>query len=183
METLGFVPRKVTAGETVWIASANTDQSRTDITISNHSPADGDSLAYQFAAPTPVEVAAVANAANTGWTLTISAAQTLLWTSRTVGYTGMITDSDSRVFKVDSGLIEVAPSPLRVSQYAAALTAIETAISNFASNPEKSFTLGDFSVSYGSVDELLKLRDFYKSEVAKETANRTKRIIRTRFTI
>jgi len=177
---LDYMPTQIVAGETIWVAAANSLQSSSDIIISDVTPADY-TLVYQFDAPTPLSVTAVANDDETGWTLTVTAAQTLLWMAGYVTFIALAT-KDEKSFAVDAGMILVKASPLRVSEYSTALTAIETAIANFASNPQRSFSLGDMSISYGSLSELLDLRAFYKSLIARETGKRPRRIIRTRFT-
>lgn len=182
VDNLGFIPSRITAGESIWIAAANTLQSSQDITIANITPAAGYTLAYQFAAPTPISVAASANGDNTGWTLTVTAAQTLLWKAGSLAFAALATDGNGKVFAVDEGFISVTASPLAVSQYAAALVLIDAAILNFATGAQRSFQLGDMSVSYGTLQELLDLRAHYRSEIARETSSRPKRIIRMRFT-
>lgn len=181
-ENLGYIPARVVAGETIWIAAANTLQSAQDIVIAGISPASGYTLAYQFAAPTPISVAASANGNNTGWTLTVTAAQTLLWRAGSLAFAALATDSNGKVFAVDGGAINVVASPLATSQYAAALVLIDAAILTFATGAQRSFTLGDMSVTYGSLQELLDLRNHYRAEIARETSTRPKRIIRARFT-
>jgi len=179
----GFLPTSVMAGETIWVAAANTAQSSADIILPNYLPASF-SLAYQFAAATPLTVAAAANGDDDGWTLTVTAAQTLLWKAGVINFAAFVTELavTARVFSVDAGFIRVAASPLAVSDYAAALTAIETAISTFSAGGIKAFSLGDMQITYNSVSELFDLRDFYKSESMKQLSTRPRRIIRTRFT-
>jgi hypothetical protein len=180
---LGFVPDRIVAGESIWISSANAVQSAQDITLTNYTPAGGYTLAYNFASPTPITVSAVANGANTGWTLEVTGAQSLLFRAGSLHYSALVTHTESgRKFAVDSGSIFVEASPLAVSQYAAALTAVETAIASYGTNNQRSLQLDGMSVSFGSLQELLDLRAFYKSEVARETSSRPSRIIRTRFT-
>lgn len=182
---LGFLPASVIAGQTIFVSASNSvdDWAGDDIVIDGISPAGGYTLVYSFAAPTPISVTAAANGANTGWTLTVTAAQTLLWTAGKITFAALATHTAStKVYAVDSGSISVTASPLAVSQYAAALTAIETAIATFATDPQRSFTLGAMSISYSSLQELIDLRTFYRAEVARETGKRTKRIIRARFT-
>ncbi len=178
----GFIPDRVIAGETIWIAAANTVQSGQDIILTDYSPAGGDSLVYQFSADTPISVTAIPNGDDSGWTLEVTGAQTLLWDAGDIRFVGLVTDSDSRSFAIDSGTIEVTASPMATSDYAAALTAIEAAISDYASNPHGSFTLDGMQVTYRALKDLLGLRAFYRAQVARETGKRTKRIIRTRFT-
>ena len=79
----GQIPSSIIGGETIWIASANTAEAKDDITVSGYTPADGATLAYQFASPSsPATIAAVANTTNTGWTLTIPSSTTLAWYGR-----------------------------------------------------------------------------------------------------
>jgi hypothetical protein len=183
MENLGHLPAWITAGETIWISAANTTQGTDDdIVLDDYLPADYN-LSYEFAAPTPITVAAVTNGAGTGWTLEVSAAQTLAWGNGSIPFLGKVTHKTSaRVFAVDSGSIMVKASPLAVSQYAAALAAVDLAIAEYASNPYGSFALpGNMTVSYRSLDDLLSLRAFYRSEVARTSSQRMRRIIHTEF--
>jgi hypothetical protein len=181
VQNLGFMPARIIGGETIWIAAGNTTQDAEDIVIADYTPAGGYTLAYRFSAPTVLDVNALANITNTGWTLTVTAAQTLLWKSGEVRFIGLVTHTATgRVFAVDSGAIIVTESPFYASQYQAALTAIEAAIANYATSPQRSFSLGDMSVTYGSLQELLDLRAFYQTEVARERGS-VRRIIRARF--
>ena len=180
---LGYMPARIVAGETIWIAAANTTQAAQDIVLPLHTPASF-TLAYQFAAATPITVNASANNANTGWTLEVAEASTLLWKAGTISFAAYATETagTARKFAVDEGVIAVTASPLAVSQYAAALTACEAAIADYAANPNGSFTLGDMSVSYRSLSQLIDLRNYLKAQVNLQTGKRIKRIIRTRFT-
>jgi hypothetical protein len=182
-EHLGYIPAQVTAGETIWIAAANTTRATdADIILSDYTPAGGCSLSYLFAAATPITVAAVANGAETGWTLTVTAAQTLAWRAGSTAFAGQVTDAAGHVWLVDEGVIVVRASPAAVSTYAAALTAVESAIAEYAANPYGSFTIpGGMTVQYRSIEELINLREFYRAEVSRDSANRARRIIRTEF--
>jgi len=179
--TLGFLPLEITAGETIWLAAANTLQGAEDIIITDYTPVT-DTLAYDFGASTPINVTAVKNAADTGWTLEVTGAQTLLWFAGKLKISGLVTSiSTERITSVDIGTINVLASPAQTSDYQAALTAIEAAIATFASNPSSSLTIDNMSISYNSVDDLLKLRTHYNGLVQSQLGTRSKRIIRTRF--
>jgi hypothetical protein len=182
-EHLGYIPAQVTAGETIWIAAANTTRpTDTDIILSDYTPNGGCTLSYLFAAATPITVAAVANGAGTGWTLEVTAARTLAWRAGSLAFAGQVTNSSGRVWLVDEGFIVVRASPAAVSTYAAALAAVEAAIVEYASNPYGSFTIpGGITVQYRSIDELINLREFYRAEVSRDSASRARRIIRTEF--
>ena len=187
MTNQGFLPDRVVAGETIWIAAANTTQAtNADIILTDYLPASYN-LAYQFAAATPISVSAVANGGGTGWTLEVTAAQTLVWKPGEIRFAGYVTaKTGGRVFAVDAGTIAVTASPLATSAWTAIVAACDAAILAQMGTGQ---TSGSFSVdglsksfSYRSADELMTLRAYAKNMADLETGNRPKRIIRTRFT-
>lgn len=184
-ERLSYLPSRVTAGESIWISASNTTQSTdSDIDLSSdYLPADYN-LKYQFAASTPMEVTGAANTGGTGWTLEITAAQTLLWSAGFLSYAGrVIHKSTGRVWTIDEGIIEVVSSPMTVSTYAAALTAIDSALAESAGSAFGSVNVpGGISFTYKSTDELLSLRAHFAALVSKTTAGKIRRTIRTEFT-
>lgn len=183
MLNAGFLPSRIVAGESIWLAADNSAQDGEDLIFTDYTPAGGYTLAYQFAASIPISIAATANSGNTGWTLIVTGAQTLLWRPGVIRFAGLVTHTASaRIFAVDEGAISVTASPMATSEYASVLTAIEAAILNYATNPSSSFSLDGMSINYGSLKELLDLRAVYKAEVARQTGKRIKRVIRTRFT-
>jgi hypothetical protein len=184
MLTLGNLPSSIVAGETIWISASNTTQAtNADIVLSDYTPAGGYTLAYKFAATTPITVSAAANGENTGWTLEVTAAQTLLWKAGTIRYAGYVTHTATgRVFAVDAGSIAVTASPLATSSWTAVVTACDAAILTYAANPHGSFTIDGVTVSFRSLSQLLDLRAYAQTMADTETGARMKRIIRTRFT-
>jgi hypothetical protein len=187
MTNQGFLPDRIVAGETMWIAAANTTQTtNADISITNYLPASY-ALAYQFAAATPISVSGVANGAGTGWTLEVTATQTLAWKPGAIRFAGYVTaKTGGRVFAVDAGTIAVTASPLATSQWTAVVTACDAAILAQMATGQ---TSGSFSVdglsqsfTYRSADELIRLRSYAKNMADQETSNRPIRIIRSRFT-
>ena len=183
MSKAGNMPSAIVAGESIWLAEANTAQSRSDITFDDYTPAGGYSLAYQFASATPVTAAAVANGAATGWTLEVTSAQTLAWRAGPMAYTAFATHTETgRKFAVESGYIAVTASPLAVSAWTAVVAACDAAILSGASRGKISTSIDGMSVSYSSVDQLITLRDYARMMERNETGNRPRRIIRTRFT-
>jgi hypothetical protein len=182
---LGHIPSRIVAGETIWLSASNTAQSKSDIVISDFTPAGGYTLAYQFAAPTPISVTAAANGANTGWTLEVSGAQTLLFGAGAIAYTGIVSKVDgetTRNFAVDQGLLKVDASPLRVSSWVAVLASVDAAIATYAANPNSNISIEGFSVSYRSLSQLTELRDYVYHRIQMDSAKRPRRIIRTEFT-
>ena len=157
-DQLSILPASIVAGESI------------SETIPS-SYVTGYTLSYLFSAPTPITVACVASG-TTAWTLLVTSAQTLLWSRGTIRFAAMLTHTQTGVTTcVDSGVISIAASPLTISQYAAAVVAIDAAILTFASNPNRRVNLGTMSVEYKSMEELIGLRSYYKSLVAQETGN------------
>jgi uncharacterized protein (UPF0264 family) len=185
MENKGFLPSRVQAGETVWVAAANTAQSRVDIVIDGFTPATH-TLAYQFAASTPITVSAVTNG-STGWTLEVSATATLAWKPGTIRFAAYATAIvGARVFAVDAGTISVDASPLATSAWSAVVSACDAAMLTQAGTGEQS---GSFSIdgisksfTYRSAQDLITLRAYAQNMVEQETAGRMPRVIRSRFT-
>lgn len=176
----GFLPESIVAGESIWLSASNTTQSAEDITFADYTPAGGYSLSYDFAASTPVTVAAVANGADTGWTLEVTSAQTLLWKAGQLSFAGYVTHSATgRKFAVDAGYISVTASPLSVSQWTAVVAACDKAILD--SNGTTSFSVAGMSVTFKSTDEIIALRDYARAMERQETGNRFRRIIRSKF--
>jgi hypothetical protein len=183
MENAGHLPTQINAGETIWLADANTAQGTEDIVYSDYTPGDGYTLAYQFASDTPITVDAAANGDDTGWTLTVTAAQTLAWNAGTLAYAGYVTKTaGGHVTCVDSGTISVTASPLKVSAWKAVVASCDAAIANYAANPYGSIMIDGIQSTYRSLKQLTDLRGYAKSMLAADTANRPRRIIRTRFT-
>jgi hypothetical protein len=183
MTNLGYMPARIVAGESIWIAAANTIQAARDLIVDNFTPAGGYTLAYRFAATTPISVAGVANGDDTGWTVDVTAAQTLLWKAGSVSFAGVVTHTaTSRVFAVDQGAIAVTASPLATSAWTAVVAACDAAILTYSGSPMSSFSIDGQTYSYRSMDQLIALRDYASARAEIETGNRMKRIIRTRFT-
>jgi len=183
MDNLGHIPSRIVAGETIWIAAANTLQSRDDIVLTDYLPTTH-TLAYKFAANTPATIAGVANGDNTGWTLEVPAATTLAWKPTRINFAGFVTNATTgRVTAIDAGIVTVDPSPLATSDWTAVVTACDAAILKFAASPHGSFSIGDMTVTYRSLSQLTELRAYAKTMEQAETGQRPKRIMRTRFTI
>ena len=178
----GHIPSRIVAGETIWISASNTLQSKADIILDDYTPAAGYTLAYQFAAPTPVSVSAAANGANTGWTLEVSGAQTLLFGAGSVSFAGVVSIVDgevTRAFSIDQGVIKVDASPMRVSSWVAVLASVDAAIATYASNPRGSMSIEGMSVTYRSLSQLTDLRDYVTYRLQLDSAKRPRRIIRS----
>lgn len=169
---LKILPTSLTAGETI----------NKTITVDGYAPADGWSLSYRFAAPTPFAVAGVATEDATGWTIAVASAETLTWRRGTLTFDAIVSKG-SEVVAVDAGAIAVAASPLLASQYQAALAAVEAAIKEYGTTSNRSFSMADMSVTYRDLGDLLNLRAFYIREIRRETTGGLPHIIRTRFNI
>jgi hypothetical protein len=179
---LGYMPASIVAGETIWIAAANTVQAATDIELADYLPASY-SLAYQFAASTPITVNAVANTGGTGWTLEVTAAATLAWKAGVIHFAGYVTHTSSgRKYAVDAGAISVTASPLATSAWTAVVAACDAALLAGATSGIVSAGTDGLNFAYRSPSELINLRAYAQTMADQETGNRMRRIIRTRFT-
>lgn len=186
MQDIGYMPDRIVAGESIWIAAANTAQALSDITLTGYVPPTY-TLSYQFAAATPITVAAVANGADTGWTLEVTAAQTLVWKAGEISFAGYVTHASSgRIFAVDAGTIAVTASPLATSSWTAIVTACDAALLTQATTGNQSGTLSmdnmTESYTYRNTADLITLRAYAQNMASYEIGPRQKRIIRTRFT-
>jgi len=102
----------------------------------------------------------------TSATGTISPAVTLAL-PRNCRYYLYVTDGAGFVSCTFSGTMTVAKL---TSDYRAALAAVDAAIAAYGSNPNKSITVGEISISYRSLDDLLALRSHYAGLVAADEA-------------
>jgi len=181
--TLNYLPASIIGGETIMVGAANPFGGGRDIILAGYSPATPATLSYHFQSATPLTIEAAPNSGNTGWTLTVAAAETLTLGPGPVAYAGVLTiDGATKV--VDTGIINVRPSPLRVSSWLAVVTAIDAALLTAASSPSGSISIDGMSISYRSPDQLIRLRDYAAGMAARESATGTMgggRIIRTRF--
>lgn len=167
------------------VAAANPFGGGRDIILAEYSPATPATLSYHLQCDNPLTIKAAANSGNTGWTLTVSAVDTLTLGPGPVAFAGVLTiDGATKV--VDTGIIHVRPSPLRVSSWLAVVTAIDAALLTAASSPSGSISIDGMSISYRSPDQLIRLRDYAAGMAARESATGTMgggRIIRTRFRV
>ena len=186
MSRLSYIPLSIVGGETIWISASNTTQGAEDIILNDYTPADGWTLKYQFDASTPFEVDAVANGADTGWTLSLTGVQTLSMAPRNSAYTGLVTktiETLPRIITVDDGVIAVDASPMRESSWKAVLASVDASIATFASNPNGSITVDGMTLSYRGMDDLTKLRDYANYRLNLDTSKRPKRLMQSRFNV
>ena len=182
MAELGYIPAEIVGGESIWVAAENTAQSSSDIILSNYTPADGYTLVYNFSASTPFTVAAVANGGDTGWTLDVTGTQTLTLSPGRVPFAGIVTHTTTgRTFVVDQGGVVVLASPLRVSQWAAVVAAIDTAMLTVGTNPSGSISVDGMAMTYRTPADLISLRDYAARELRNDTGRRLPRRLLTRF--
>lgn len=178
-----YFPDVITAGETVWIADASAiSATKNDIKFTGFTPALGYTLAYSFAASTPVTVSAAANTGGTGWTLEVPAATTLAWKAGALVYNALVTHTASqRVYAVESGTVNVKPSPLATSSWTAVVAACDAAILSYSGNPNSSLSVDGMTISYRSMENLTTLRAYAREMELNDRGFRP-RIIRARFT-
>lgn len=183
MAKLAIIPADIRGGESLWISASNPDYPQ-DIIVYGSLP-DTHNLSYTFSTgiSLPLTVEGLPNGDGTGWTLELTPAQTLAFTPGPVRYTGQVTNKDTgRVKIVDEGTLFVMSSPARASHWGAVVQSIDAAIADYASNPNGRITMGDMSVSYRSIDELIRLREYAIHMLQADSGRSPRRIIRTRFT-
>jgi hypothetical protein len=168
--TLDVLPDQLTPGESVSVT----------VSHAHYTPAAGYTLAYRFAAPTPITVAGTDNGAG-GWTLALTSAQTLLFAAGELAFDALVTLGTATT-AIDRGMIDVLPSPLTVSQWRAVLTSIDAAIAEQAANGQQSGSISvdgmSKSYTYRSLADLMTLRAFCLRMVARESGrNRPYRIL------
>lgn len=173
---LEIMPTELVAGETI---------SKT-LTIADYPVEDGWAVSYRFATPTPITQACTGGGAGV-WAIALSSAQTLTIPSGRIRFDALATqtvdEEVAQVVAVDSGVIHVTSSPLIVSKWSAVLASVEAAIATWGTSDQRSMSIEGMSVSYRSIDELLKLRAFCTQQIQKETGNKRPHILRSRFTL
>ena len=165
------MPDQLTAGETLAVTVAITD----------YTPDAGYVLAYRFAAPTPITATGVDDSTG-GWTVTLTAAQTLTLVAGQLAFDALVTKAGVAT-AVDRGMIQVLASPLTVSQWNATLTAVDAAIASYGASNQRSFSVDGMSVSFKTLDELLNLRAFCIREIRRETGAAKPYRILSRFNL
>jgi hypothetical protein len=129
--------------------------------------ATGRTCVYQFQAVSPFSVAC--DISGDEFSITLSASNTLALKAGSVRFVALATTTATGAVEcVDTGYIYVYNSPLATSDYAAALAAIEAAILSYATTPNKRVTIGTMSVEYRSLNDLISLKSYYQSEIARE---------------
>lgn len=144
-----FTDRAVFDGETLtgtWTAPAGA----TAVTIKL---ADGAKTA---------EVAATANSDGT-WTATATAA-TLAGFSGATRWIVYATTPDG-VEQIAFGAVYIRPL---VSKYRAVIAAIETALQNWANNPNRSISVGELQITYKDRADLLDILAYYQRKAAAD---------------
>jgi hypothetical protein len=170
IQPASIMPTTLTAGESLSVTFSNSD----------YSPDNGWALVYRFSGPVPFQVSGVDNDAG-GFTVALTAAQTAVLPAGAVVFDALATKG-ADVVAVDRGRILIHASPLTVSQWQATLTAVESLIATWGTNDQRSVSMGDMSVSFRSLDELLNLRAFCIRQIARDTGRKLPQIIRSRFT-
>lgn len=156
---LSILPTSITAGESFTATLPAT------VTVA------GRTCVYQFKAAVPFS--ATCAAGETQFTLSVTAAQSLTLKAGNIYFAAFATTtSTGEVECVDSGYLTVEPNPLASSSYATALAAVEAAIANYAANPNKRVSLGTMSLEYRDLDDLIALKSYYQSEIARDLTGR-----------
>lgn len=166
-------PLEFAAGETVkWTKS-----------LTDYSAGDGWALTYHLRGDTTLDVAATQT--GTGYSVTISATDTSGLKPGTYQLTGRVTYS-GETFTVYSGTVTVKPNAALADTIDArsharkCLESLQAVMEKRATLAEASYTIfGERGAQLVSIDEALKLLNYYKAQVAneerQERANRGER--------
>ena len=156
---LSILPTSITAGESFTATLPAT----VDVT--------GRTCIYQFKCAVPFSVICTASA--TQFTLSVSAAQSLTLKAGKIYFAAFATTTSTGAVEcVDSGYLTVAPTPLATSSYETALAAVDVAIASYATNPNKRVNVGDISIEYRDLNDLIALKSYYQSEIARDLTGR-----------
>lgn len=117
-----------------------------------------------------------AAAENDDYRSTVTAATTASWAAGEYSWSSYVTKGSER-YTVDSGFLTIKANPATVaagtdlrSHARKALAAVEAVIEGRASLDQEEYTINGRSLKRTPVADLIRLRSFYKSEVAREEA-------------
>ena len=168
------MPESLTAGESLSVTVA----------IDGKTPADGYTLAYRLAIDTVGITATGVDNGDGGWTVSLTPSHTIAMPSGLLVFDAILTIGTAAEL-VDRGTITVTASPLFVSQWAAVLEQVETAIAAWATNGSKTTSVSvdgmSTSLSVSSLSDLHSLRAFCLRQRNRERGTRTPYRILTRF--
>jgi hypothetical protein len=172
---LELMPDGLTAGESLSVTVA----------INGKTPAAGYTLSYRMAIDTVgITAAGVDNNAG-GWTVALTAAQTIAMPSGLLVFDALLTLGTVTEL-IDRGELPVTASPLFVSQWAAVLVQVDAAIAAWAASGSKSTSISidgmSNSLSVSSLADLQSLRSFCIRQRNRERGTRTPYRILSRFT-
>ena len=147
-------------------------------TVVAYPPADGWTLKYRLVprvSGTPIVLTAVPSGTN--YRVQASPATTAGWTAGNYSWAAWVEKSGAR-YVVDEGAVEIKPDPGVIAAYdgrSTAARALEDAMSALASfqasgGRVKRYTINGREVEYDTAGEFVALVNFWKLEVAKETA-------------
>jgi hypothetical protein len=168
------MPDTLTAGESLSVTVA----------IDGKTPDAGYTLVYRLAIDTVGITAAGVDNGEGGWTVSLTAAQTIAMPSGILVFDALVTLGTTTEL-VDRGNITVTASPLFVSQWAAVLEQVDAAIAAWATSGGKATSISvdgmSTSFSVSSLTDLQNLRAFCIRQRNRERGTRTPYRILTRF--
>lgn len=147
-------------------------------TVPDYPPADGWTLTYRLvpqSSGTAYTFNATPAADGQSYEIAVSSTTTAGWAAGNYSWVAFVIQSGER-HVVDQGTLTIKPDPvttatLDVRGHARkVLDAIEAVLENRASIDQKSVTIGDRSLERTPIEDLLKLRQLYQAEVAREDA-------------
>jgi len=189
-QRLPIVQRSSVNVPTVWNAG---DTLKWDVSIPDYPATEGWTLTYEVKSRNDHIATITASASGADYTVTVPAATSAGYAIGHHHYRAYVTKGSER-FTVDSGDLEIVKDFEDSGNYddrthaEIVLDAVESVIEGRATKDQESYTIAGRSLSRTPVEDLLMLRDRYKTEVRREErADRVARglgsgsKIRTRF--
>ena len=165
------LPPQITAGESI-----NIDRFH----LPGYPPDGGWAVIYHFNSSKTLSVPAMPTEDGKAWQLTITSDQTLQLDTGRIIYTAIATKGDTSI-SVDSGTLLNLPSPLKPSHWQEVIREVDKAVLNFASNPTGSITIDGMSMTYRSMAELYRIREYATERLMADNGQSRPKVIRSRL--
>ncbi len=165
------LPSQITAGESI-----NIDRIR----LPGYTPGAGWTVTFYFASQDTLAVEAEPTSDNQAWSLNVSSDQTLTLDTGRISYAA-IAKKDEIAIRVAAGTLLNLPSPLKPSQWQKVIREVDKAILNFASSPTGSITIDGMSMTYRSMAELTRIREYAAEKLMADNGQSRPTVIRSRL--
>ena len=152
------------------------DTTVVDSAGNQYTPADGWAMTLRLAprsSGTPIDISTTASDDNQGFAVEVSSATTANWAAGNYSAFALVTLSGERK-TVHIGEVEILADPATATAFDVrtharkVLEAIEAVLENRATTDQQSMTINGRSLERIPVQELIKMRQVYQSEAARE---------------